>query len=53
MKMGDIVGAFIAGIAFGFFLYRLFITHVIDRFPNTPCDYCEFERKRSRHKSDG
>ena len=51
--MIDIVGAFIAGIAVGLFLYRLPLTHVIDRFPNTLCDYYEFERKKSRHERDG
>lgn len=51
--MGDDVGAFIVGFVTGLSLYRLYITHVIDRFPNTLCDYCEFKRKKGRHARDG
>lgn len=44
--MDERIWFFLAGIGTGMFIYRLYITAVLGRFPETKCDYCEYQRTR-------
>lgn len=44
---------FVIGVAAGIALTRLVIMTMLDRFPVTLCDYCEWHNKKNRLKSDG
>lgn len=48
--MKIIIAAFIVGFAAGVYGYRLYIIHMLGRFPFFYCDYCEFWIKREEMK---
>ena len=51
MAISTLAAVFIAGIAGGIALHRLFMVIVLEKSPDRLCTYCEWlERKKSRQK---
>lgn len=42
------IAVFIAGVAFGIAWYRMFIARILNREPQTTCDYCEYKREKEK-----
>jgi len=48
--MSEKVAVFIAGVAVGLAIFRVYVELMIGRFASTRCDYCEFKRKRETRR---